>query len=196
MSAENTGAPLEPPTTLDACREALVRAQQEQAALQDKYLRAAAALDNTRKQAERAAAARASARLQQLYRRLLEVADNLERALNFAAPDDALAPGVRATLRQLLDTLASEGVTPIQVAPGVPFDPHFHEAVETRTGDVPVITVAEVQQPGYLFESQVLRPARVVVLRPAVEGRPQDGAGDEHARATTGTEDRRAGGRG
>jgi molecular chaperone GrpE (heat shock protein) len=39
--------------------------------------------------------------------------------------------------------------------------------VETRTGDVPEMMVAKVRQPGYMFEDQVLRPARVVVIRPA-----------------------------
>jgi molecular chaperone GrpE len=77
-----------------------------------------------------------------------------------------LAPGVRATLRQLLDLLLREGVTPIQVTPGMPFDPRVHEAIATHAGDGPEMTVAEVKQPGYLFEGQVLRPARVVVAQP------------------------------
>jgi len=48
----------------------------------------------------------------------------------------------------------------------VPFDPRFHEAIATHAGDVPEMTVAEVKQPGYLFDGQVLRPARVVVAQP------------------------------
>lgn len=146
---------------------ALAAARQEQADLRDKYLRAVAAMENVRKQATRDAEQRVGQRLRGLYARLLEVVDNLERALRFAAEHDPLAPGVRATLQQLLDMLRHEGVVPIEVEPGAPFDPRIHEAVESHPGDVAEMTVADVQQPGYLFEGQVLRPARVVVTRPA-----------------------------
>ncbi|HHY49881.1 MAG TPA: nucleotide exchange factor GrpE [Alphaproteobacteria bacterium] len=167
MNTDDTQFTQEQPMTLEACRAALASARQESAELREKYLRAAAAVENARKQAERVATARINDRLQKLFARLLEVPDNLERALSFAAEDDPLVPGVRATLRQLLDVLRREGVVPIEIAPGAPFDPRFHEAVETRTGDVAELTVAEVMQPGYMFEDQVLRPARVVVTRPA-----------------------------
>jgi len=167
MSTDDTAFERERAMSREEYQAALAAAQQENAELRDKYLRAAAAIENTRKQAERLAMARATQRLQSLYMRLLEVADNLERALSFAAENDPLAPGVRATLQQLLDMLRREGVAPIKVEPGAPFDPRFHEAVESHEGDVPETTVAAVRQPGYVFEDQVLRPARVVVTQPA-----------------------------
>jgi molecular chaperone GrpE len=167
MSTDNTPFQQERTMTLEESQAALAAARQESAELRDKYLRAVAASENARKQAERTAEARATNRLQSLYVRLLEVADNLDRALSYAAEGDPLVPGVRVTRQQLLDLLRREGVTPIEVEPGAPFDPRSHEAVETRAGDVPEPTVAEVRQPGYLFEGQVLRPARVVVARPA-----------------------------
>ena len=167
MSTDNTPFQHEWTMTLEECQAALTSARQEYVTLRDKYLRAVAAIENTRKQAERLAMARAIARLQSVYVRLLEVADNLERALSFAAENDPLAPGVRATLQQLLEVLRREGVAPIEVEPGAPFDPRFHEAVETYEGNVPEMTVAAVRQPGYMFEGQVLRPARVIVTRPA-----------------------------
>jgi molecular chaperone GrpE len=162
MSINDTPFEQERTMTLEEYQAALTAARQENAELRDKYLRAAAAIENTRKQAERVAAARTTQQLQNLYLRLLEVADNLERALGHAAENDPLAPGVRA-----LDVLRREGVTPIEVQPGAPFDPRSHEAVETHEGDVPEPTVAAVSQPGYMFEGQVLRPARVLVTRPA-----------------------------
>ena len=166
MSTDNTAFEREQDMTQEEYRAALTSLRRENAELRDKYLRAAAASENARKQAERTAQARATNRLQSLYVRLLEVADNLERALSFAADDDPLAPGVQATLRQLLDLLRREGVAPIEVEPGAPFDPRSHEAVETLEGDVPEMRVAAIRQPGYMFEGQVLRPARVVVTRP------------------------------
>ena len=167
MSTDDTSFERERTMSPEEYQAALSAARQENAELRDKYLRAAAAIDNARKQAEREAEQRINQRLRSFYTRLLEVVDNLERALNYAAEADPLAPGVRATLQQLLDLLRREGVAPIEVEPGAPFDPRFHEAVETHEGDVPEMTVAAVRQPGYMFEGQVLRPARVVVTRPA-----------------------------
>ena len=155
-----------PPDSLDDCSSALAAAQKEIATLRDKYLRAAAAIDNASKQAERVAEQRINQRLRNLFARMLEVADNLERALTYAATDDPVLPGLQATHQQLLQALSREGVTPVDVHPGVLFDPGTHEAVETREGDVTDMIVAEVRQPGYLFDGQVLRPARVVVIRP------------------------------
>jgi molecular chaperone GrpE len=143
----------------------LQAARQEIAELKDKYLRAAASIDNARKQAERDAASRVAARLRVLYLRLLDVVDNLERALTYAADDDPLAPGVRATRELLLDILRKEGVGPIEVSAGDPFDPEFQEAIETREGPVDEPRVAEVRSPGYTFEGRILRPARVSVLK-------------------------------
>jgi molecular chaperone GrpE len=167
MSTDDTPFEQEQAMSPQEYQAALTAARQENAELRDKYLRAAAAIENARKQAERVATTSAMQRLQSLYLRLLEVADNLERALSFAAEEDPLAPGVQATLRQLLDALRREGVAQMDVEPGAPFDPRTHEAVETHEGDVPEMTVAAVSQPGYLFEGQLLRPARVVVTRPA-----------------------------
>ncbi|MGH9320553.1 MAG: nucleotide exchange factor GrpE [Vicinamibacteria bacterium] len=163
MSDEGPSYDLEPAAALAE----LASMRQQNAELRDKYLRAAAAVENARKQAERAASARAMERLQGLYLQLLEVADNLERALSYAAEDDPLSPGVRAVLAHLLDLLRRQGVTPLGVEPGEPFDPRFHEAVETQEGDTEETTVAAVLQSGYLLDGQVLRPARVVVTRPA-----------------------------
>jgi molecular chaperone GrpE len=167
MSTNDTPFEQERAMSPQEYQAALTAAREENAELRDKYLRAAAAIENARKQAERVATTSAMQRLQRLYLRLLEVADNLERALSFAAEEDPLAPGVQATLRQLLDALRREGVAQMDVEPGAPFDPRSHEAVETHEGDVPEMTVAAVSQPGYLFEGQLLRPARVVVTRPA-----------------------------
>ena len=51
----------------------------------------------------------------------------------------------------------------------MPFDPLIHEAIGTEAGNVDQPTVAEVVQNGYMFDGQVLRPARVTVLTPERE---------------------------
>jgi molecular chaperone GrpE len=154
--------------SLGECQMELDAAREEADELRLKYLRAEAANENTRKQAERDSASRIAAHTRSFSAQLLEVVDNLERALKHAPEGDALRPGVQATLQQLLAALRGQGVTPIAVQPGAIFDPHVHEAIAGEPGDVPQDTVVEVAQNGYTIDGQLLRPARVVV---ALSGR-------------------------
>jgi molecular chaperone GrpE len=128
--------------SLGECQAALETARSEAAELRDKYMRAAADLENVRKRAERDAAALVMRRLRDFSARLLEVADNLERALAHAPAGDALRPGVEATLKQLQSALRQEGVEPLAVAPGALFDPQLHEAIAGHPADVEHETVA------------------------------------------------------
>jgi molecular chaperone GrpE len=109
--------------------------------------------------------ARAIENQRRLLRQLLEVIDNLERALATPADASGLRQGVEMTLRQLLRVLGQAGVERIAVEAGQPFDPSQHEAVAVHTGDVSQDTVADVEQAGYLHDGAVLRPARVAVVR-------------------------------
>jgi molecular chaperone GrpE len=153
------------PMTLDEYQTVLAEARSEADELRDKYLRAIAESENVRKWAERDTQARAADSQRRLLRQLLEVIDNLERALRMPAEASGLRQGVEMTLRQLMRVLAQAGVERIAVESGQPFDPSYHEAVGVRTGDVPQDTVVDVEQSGYLHDGVVLRPARVVVMR-------------------------------
>jgi molecular chaperone GrpE len=153
------------PTTLEECQTILAEARSEADELREKYLRAVAEAENARKWAERDAQARATQSQRRLLRHLLEVIDNLERALTTPAEASGLRQGVEITLRQLTWVLAQVGVERMAVEAGQPFDPMYHEAVAVRPGDVSEDTVVEVVQSGYLHDGIVLRPARVVVMR-------------------------------
>jgi molecular chaperone GrpE len=153
------------PMTPDEYQTVLAEARSEAEELRDKYLRAVAEGENARKWAERATQARATDSQRRLLRQLLEVIDNLERALAIPAEASGLRQGVEMTLRQLIGVLAQAGVERIAVESGQPFDPSHHEAVAVRTGDVSQDTVVDVEQPGYLHDGVVLRPARVVAMR-------------------------------
>ncbi len=139
----------------------------------DLFLRARADLENYRRRTERDIELMVRRGKRDLVMRVLEVADALERAAayeqqNSADPAGAAggSAGVSLILRQLLKILAGEGVQPIESA-GQPFDPAFHEAVDVRAdAGVTVPTVAEELQKGYLYEGEVIRPARVRVAQP------------------------------
>lgn len=155
------------PATLEDCQAQLTEARREIGELRDKYLRTAAEVENARKWAERDTLARAMESKRDLLRQFLEVMDNLERALAQPAELAALCKGVEITRRQLEQVLAQTGVERIAIQPGQAFDPLYHQAVGIRSGEVSEETVAEVVQSGYLHDGAVLRPARVIVMRPS-----------------------------
>nr|WP_290669956.1 nucleotide exchange factor GrpE [Ardenticatena sp.] len=95
--------------------------------------------------------------------KMLEVADNIERALAAADEPSALAEGVRLTYRELMRALQELGVERIE-ALGRPFDPAEHHAVGmVASQDHPPGTVVAVERPGYRYRGRVLRPAFVHV---------------------------------
>jgi molecular chaperone GrpE len=154
------------PDNLEQCQAELTESRREIEELKDRFLRAAAQIENIRKWTERDVLARSKEDQRRLLRQFLEVVDNLERALARPAEPDALAQGVQLTLKQFEKVLAQAGVERMQVEPGDLFDPAYHQGVEARQDEVDEPTIAEIVQPGYLYENDLLRPASVIVLRP------------------------------
>ena len=157
----------------------LEAARQEAAEYKDKYLRAAAELENTRKRLERRYASQAEEEKKRLLRSFLAVADNLGRALAHsdqpasnhpASQRNSLHDGVQLTHQELQRLLSQEGVEPLD-AVGQPFDPYYHEAVGTVAGDHDQETVVGQRQQGYLYRGELLRPAKVEVAIPVPEER-------------------------
>jgi molecular chaperone GrpE len=97
---------------------------------------------------------------------LLEVVDDLERALE-AGPGEAAAigRGVELTRQKLLGLLRAQGVEPLDLL-GQPYDPHLAEAVavEPAGPEQDGLVVGELQR-GYRLGDRILRPARVRVGR-------------------------------
>ncbi len=133
----------------------------------DKYLRLAAEYDNYRKRSAKERQDAGSRAQADLVRLLVEALDDVAR---FAHVDPAttdagtIVQGVEMVEKKLLKALGNAGLEVINPV-GETFDPALHEAVATeptsaREDDH---VVSRVYQPGYLFKSQLLRPARVVV---------------------------------
>jgi molecular chaperone GrpE len=101
---------------------------------------------------------------------MLAVVDSLEMGLEAArgaGEGGAVAEGMEATLRLLLQVLEKFGVTRVEAA-GQPFDPEAHEAIMTQpSADAEPDTVIAVVQAGYRIHDRLLRPARVIVARAA-----------------------------
>ena len=102
-----------------------------------------------------------------LIRKVLNVADDFDRAIDARPPSIAEDPwfeGIAAIDRKLRILLESEGVTSIDAMPGTPFDPREHEAIATVPGTGrPEGEIVETARRGYRLRERVLRPALVAV---------------------------------
>ena len=166
--ADSATAGIDSATAGDATSETETnRPGSDVAAERDKYLRLAAEYDNYRKRSAKErqdAGTRAQA---ELVRNLVEALDDVAR---FAHVDPAstdagtIVQGVDMVEKKLLKALGNAGLEVINPV-GETFDPALHEAVATEPTPEPQDdhVVSRVYQPGYLFKSQLLRPARVVV---------------------------------
>ena len=131
----------------------------------DRYLRAAAELDNVRKRAERDVEKAHKFALERFGKELLAVRDTLEMGLAAAegASVESLIEGKNATLKLLTSTLQRFGIEEVDPA-GEPFDPELHEAISMQpSGDVEPGSVVTVVQKGYTLNGRLLRPAMVIV---------------------------------
>src|ERR1043166_209261 len=108
----------------------------ESAENKDKMLRALAEAENMRKRSERAVADARDYAITGFARDVLQVADNMHRALEAISPElraggpaKALVDGVDLTERELLKVLDKHGVKKFDPAQGEKFDPNFHQAM-------------------------------------------------------------------
>ena len=128
----------------------------------DDLKRLQADFDNYRKRMMREQAATASRAKARLMEQLLPVLDAFDQALEHEGD----AGGLELIYKQLKTTLEAEGLEEIP-AVGVPFDPHVHDAVDSREDpNVHEIVTQSVYRRGYRVGDQVLRAAMVVVARP------------------------------
>ena len=148
--------------------------EHEKDAANDRYLRALAEFENTKKRLQREKEEYAKYAAETVMRNLLPIVDSLDQALvavDKQSDPQAIITGIHLIYRQLLGLLEREGVKRI-AAIGEPFDPHRHEAVgEVATNGTPAEgTVAEEVHVGYTMHGKVIRPAMVKVAK---KGSPQ-----------------------
>ena len=133
----------------------------------DRYLRLAAEYDNFRKRSAKERAESGARAQAELVTKLIDALDDLSRFAHIdpAATDpQTLHKGIEIVEQKVLKSLGAAGLEVINPLDQT-FDPTLHEAVSTEPALSPEDdhTVAKVFQPGYRFNGQLLRPARVVV---------------------------------
>ena len=145
----------------------LIRAERDE--FKDRFMRALADAENSRKRSERDRREAENYGGSKLARDMLPVYDNMKRALEAAsggATDDsaALIEGVELTMRELLNVFSKHGITLISPEVGERFDPKIHQAMfeapvpGTKAGDI-----VDVAAEGFMLHDRLLRPAQVGV---------------------------------
>ena len=191
-TAQNTAPQTDPASVSEAAsQDQTARIAELEAlveTLKSEKLLALAEAENAGKRADRRISDNAKYAVSNIAKALLQVADNLSRALLAAPPETRaghdglknLATGVELTERELLGVLENQGVRKMG-ALNQPFDANFHNAIqEVENKDVPAGTVVQVFQDGYMIHDRLLRPAMVVVSK----GGPKREAGAAFAPAS------------
>ena len=157
--------------------------------LRDRNLRALADAENTRRRAQREVSDARKYGASGIVQDLLNVSDNLRRALE-SVPAEArdrdeqlktLITGVEMVEKDLLAAFEKHGIKKIEPL-GEPFNHDFHQAMyEVEDSDKPAGTVVEMLQPGYVMHDRLLRPAMVAVAKGKPETPP---SGNGHVDTT------------
>ncbi len=149
----------------------LAAALEEAADLRDKMLRAAAENENFKKRMDRERLATLKYAGENIFREILPVVDNLERAIGQGVIEGAsaeknlaaLIEGVQLTLKSVMTTLDKFEVKSIESI-GLTFDPKHQEALTMEVSEtVPVNHVVNEFERGYFYKDRLLRAAKVTV---------------------------------
>ena len=172
--AEDVGALLDRIPELEAELESL---ESELETAQERLERTRADFKNYKERAKRQQEEIKDRAAEDLVERLLEVRDNLGRALSDeSGTADSLREGVELTRKQFDRVLAEENVTRIEPDSGSEVDANKHEVMMRVESEEPADTIASVYRPGYEMGGKILRPAQVTVSEgPAETGAETEG---------------------
>jgi len=144
-----------------------MRAERDE--MKDRFMRALADAENTRKRSERDRREAAQYGGSKMARDMLPVYDSLKRALETVTDEQRavsgpLIEGIELTMRELLHVFEKHGIVRISPKVGDRFDPNFHESMfeaplpDTKAGDI-----IQVSAEGFMLHDRLLRPAQVGV---------------------------------
>ena len=160
------------PNPVEGLKAQVVKLKEERDHLKDAIVRRQRDFDNYRKRTERKRGDALTSVVSNVAAQTLPVIDNMNRALDaFSDADgdarekdfDTFLEGIVLVNQQLNEVLSSMGVQPIP-AVGEPFDPIYHDAVETEETDEhpPATVISEVLR-GYKVNDRVIRASMVKV---------------------------------
>ncbi|WP_307994388.1 nucleotide exchange factor GrpE [uncultured Weissella sp.] len=154
-------------TATESVADEIADLKQQLSDADDKFLRAQAEMQNMQTRLAKEQAQALKYANQKLGLAVLPALDNLERALQVEADDDAseqLKKGVEMVFGTLKQALSDNGIKEVGQV-GETFDPNYAQAIQSVPADDehPADTIASVMQKGYMLEDRVIRPAMVAV---------------------------------
>jgi molecular chaperone GrpE len=159
------------PTYVEELEQRAAQAEKQAQEYLAKYRQASHEFEDARARMRKELAKEGERNRREMLVSLLDVVDNLDRAIEAAEKDkrsgdtaDPLLQGVRLVRRQFLSKMDGFGVTRID-AEGVAFDPLLHEAIAAVPANDPSAAgrVVGIVRQGYRIGDEVLRPAQVAV---------------------------------
>ncbi|WP_252729560.1 nucleotide exchange factor GrpE [Pacificibacter marinus] len=153
----------------DVSEEEIEKLRAERDEMRDRFMRAMADAENSRKRSERDRKEAENYGGSKLARDMLPVFDNLKRAVDTITDEQreaqaALIEGIELTMRELLNVFKKHGIDALAPEVGDKFDPNIHEAMfeaalpGTKAGDI-----IQVMNVGFMIHDRLLRPAQVGV---------------------------------
>ncbi|ABE04687.1 nucleotide exchange factor GrpE [Rickettsia bellii] len=139
--------------------------------LKDKLIRASAEIDNTRKRLEKARDEARDYAITTFAKELLNVSDNLSRALEHKPLDASvevtnIIAGVQMTKDELDKVFHKHHIEEIKPEIGSTFDYNLHNAIsQIEHPDHEPNSVINIMQVGYRIKDRLLRPATVQVTK-------------------------------
>jgi molecular chaperone GrpE len=185
-------------------KEALLEElKEERDEYKDKFLRNLAEIDNFRKRVKKEKEDFQKYVLSEFLFDLLQVYDNLERALKARTPsqkgesvltllvsedEKSIISGVQMIYKQFTDLLKRYNVVEID-ALGKQFDPNVHQALskEEREG-ITEPTVVEEYQKGFMYNDKLLKPTLVKVAIPKEKEEKEEEEAEEEKEMDTDTD--------
>ncbi|SEN24455.1 nucleotide exchange factor GrpE [Palleronia pelagia] len=164
---EGDDATVESHVTVDSAELEQLRAERDE--YKDKFVRALADAENSRKRSDRDRREAENYGGSKLSRDMLPVFDNLKRAVGSISDEQreanaALIEGIELTLRELLSVFQKHGIKMIAPEVGDKFDPNVHEAMfEAPVPGTKAGEIIQVTGEGFMLHDRLLRAAKVGV---------------------------------
>ncbi len=134
---------------------------------QNKYLRAYADAENTKRRAEIDAKNLVDYKISNFARDMLPLFDNLSLAINSIkeSVDENVLTGLKAVMSNFETSLKKNGITKIETI-GKPFNPSEHRVVSQIESDTEPNSIIEEFQSGWKLGDKVIREAMVATAKP------------------------------
>ena len=163
MAEEKQNEVLEENEELKSLKEQIEIKNSEIEEKEDRLKRLMAEFDNYKQRSQKERETLYNSLTSDIFKNVLPVIDNLEKAANVQTEDTSYKQGVEMVLKQFKDVLSANGIKEIE-AVGKTFNPEFHEAIgQVQDEKLGEKEIKEEYRKGYTIGDKVIRHSLVVV---------------------------------